>query len=93
MAACGPFWVYILECSDGTLYTGYTVDLELRLKAHRDGKGSKYTRSRLPIRLVYSEALDNRSLALSREVEIKRMPRRDKLQLVGLNRRTERNAP
>ncbi|MBU4515577.1 MAG: GIY-YIG nuclease family protein [Eubacteriales bacterium] len=85
MAVNSHYFVYILECSDGSLYTGYTVDLEQRLKAHGDGKASKYTRSRLPVRLVYSEAFDNRSSAVGREAEIKRRPRRDKLQLVNSN--------
>ncbi|MDI9370946.1 MAG: GIY-YIG nuclease family protein [Synergistaceae bacterium] len=74
-------WVYILLCSDGTYYTGWTFDTEERLKAHNDGKGAKYTASRLPVVLVYREKVASMSEALRRELEIKRMnrPRKDRL--------------
>ena len=73
--------VYMLRCSDGSLYTGITNDLERRVATHRAGKGGAYTRSRLPVRLVYSERRANRGAALSREAAIKRLPRLAKLAL------------
>ena len=78
--------VYILRCADGTLYTGVAIDLEARLSAHRAGKGAKYTRSRLPLRLVYRETRKDRSAALRRELEIKRLTRREKLKLIRRGR-------
>jgi len=73
--------VYLLRCSDGSLYTGITNDLPKRLKAHATGKASRYTRSRLPVRLVYQEPQAGRSSALKREAAIKRLsrPQKDKL--------------
>ena len=67
--------VYLLRCSDGPLYTGITNDLPKRLKAHAAGKASKYTRSRLPVRLAYSEPQRSKSAALQREVAVKRLRR------------------
>lgn len=75
-------YAYIVECSDGTLYTGYTNDLEKRMKAHNSGKDAKYTRSRLPVRLVYFEEYETKELAQSREWQIKQMTRQQKLQLI-----------
>ena len=75
-------YVYLLRCGDGSLYTGYTDDVERRLAAHRSGKGAKYTRSRLPVELVYSEELPDKSAALRREAAIKRLPRQEKLKLL-----------
>lgn len=75
-------WVYILRCGDGSLYTGWTNDLEHRLKMHAEGKGGKYTRSHLPVELVYSECFDTPAGARSREVIIKRLTRKEKLQLI-----------
>lgn len=75
-------YVYLLRCSDGTLYCGWTTDLDARLKAHNSGKGAKYTRSRLPVELVYSESYEDRHEALSREWHIKRLPRKEKLALI-----------
>ena len=69
------WWVYILRCGDGTLYTGMTDDPERRLAAHRSGHGAKYTRGRGPLELVYSEACGTRGDALRREAAIKRLPR------------------
>ena len=66
--------VYILECNDGTLYTGWTNDIDKRFKAHDDGKGAKYTKGRRPLKLVYLEELETKSEALKRENEIKKMP-------------------
>ena len=74
--------VYILECADGSLYTGITDDLQRRIKAHEGGKGAKYTRGRGPLKLRYQELLDSQSEALRREYQIKTMKRADKLQLI-----------
>ena len=74
--------VYILECGDGTLYTGITDDLPRRLKAHREGRGAKYTRGRAPLMLRYRETAADKSAALRRECAIKRMPRCEKLALI-----------
>lgn len=75
-------YVYLLRCSDGTLYCGWTTDPEARTAVHNSGKGAKYTRSRLPVRLVWSEAYEDRREALSREWHIKRMSREEKLALI-----------
>ncbi|MDD5241663.1 MAG: GIY-YIG nuclease family protein [Sulfuricella sp.] len=77
------WYCYILECVDGTLYTGITNDLEKRLAAHNSGTASKYTRSRLPVRMVFSETQADRASASRREIEIKRLPRAEKLRMVG----------
>ncbi|MBI4315959.1 MAG: GIY-YIG nuclease family protein [Chloroflexi bacterium] len=79
-----PF-CYILECADGTFYTGWTTDLDRRLKAHNAGRGAAYTRLRRPVRLVYSESLPDRSAAQKRELAIKRWPREKKIALVRDN--------
>ena len=76
-------YVYIVECADKTLYTGWTTDIERRLKAHNAGKGARYTRERRPVRLVYTEEVPNRRAALKRELKIKRMRRSQKLKLIG----------
>lgn len=76
--------VYILQCSDGTLYTGSTNDLEKRLHAHNHLKSAaKYTRARRPVKVVYSELCESLSLARKREAEIKRLTREEKLQLIA----------
>ena len=75
-------WVYILKCADGTLYTGWTNDPEKRVRAHAAGRGAKYTRSRLPVELVYREALPDRGGAMRREAQIKRQTRSEKLTLI-----------
>lgn len=73
------YFVYILKCRDSTLYTGYTNDLENRVKIHNTGKaGAKYTKARRPVVLVYSEAFKSKSKALKREWEIKKMKREEK---------------
>jgi predicted GIY-YIG superfamily endonuclease len=74
--------VYILLCADGTLYTGSTNDVEKRLRAHQSGRGAKYTRSRLPVRLVYQEAAPDKGAALRREAAIKKLSREQKLALI-----------
>lgn len=73
--------VYILRCADGTLYTGWTNDIQRRIKAHGTGKGARYTRSRLPVQLVYHEHCADPSSAMRREAAIKRLSRAQKLQL------------
>ena len=75
-------YVYILRCADGTLYCGWTTDLEKRLTAHNGGNGAKYTWSRLPVELVYYEEYGDRHDVLSREWHIKRMSREEKMRLV-----------
>ncbi len=78
-------YVYIVQCKDESLYTGYTNDLKKRIQVHNSGKGAKYTRSRRPVHLVYWEECPDRSSALSREAEIKKLSREEKLKLVGLD--------
>ena len=75
--------VYILRCRDGTLYTGIAVDLDRRLEAHRRGAAAKYTRSRLPVVLVYRERQPDRSGALKREAALRRLGRAGKLALIS----------
>ncbi|MFH1478809.1 MAG: GIY-YIG nuclease family protein [Candidatus Omnitrophota bacterium] len=76
-------WVlYILKCSDSSLYTGITTDLDKRLSRHNQGRACKYTRSRKPVRLVYNEIFDNESSARKREIEIKKLSRLNKLRLI-----------
>ena len=75
-------YTYILRCSDGTLYTGWTNDIETRIRCHNSGRGGKYTRSRLPVELVYTESFDTKEEAMSREWHIKRMSRQQKLRLI-----------
>ena len=74
--------VYILRCGDGSLYTGWTNDLQRRVKMHAEGKGGKYTRSHLPVELVYTEEFETSHEARSREVMIKRLSREQKLRLI-----------
>lgn len=78
------WFVYILRCGDGSLYTGCTDDVQRRLAIHRSGKGAKYTRSRLPLELVYQEPAADRSAALRREAAIKKLRRQEKLRLIEL---------
>lgn len=75
-------YVYILRCGDGSLYTGWTNDLEARLAVHQAGRGGKYTRSHLPVALVYYESFSSRREAMSREWHIKRLSRQEKLGLI-----------
>jgi putative endonuclease len=76
------WFVYILECADRTLYTGATNDMSKRLSRHQTGKGARYTRGRLPVRLKYTECCGDKREALKREYAIKRLKRPEKLQLV-----------
>ena len=75
-------YVYIVKCKDNTLYTGWTRNIEARIRVHNAGTGGKYTRGRLPVTLVYWEALATRSEALSREAAIKKMSRTEKLKMI-----------
>ena len=79
--------VYILRCKDDTLYTGWTNDLEKRITAHSQGKGAKYTKARLPVCLVYSEAFDTKQEAMQREYAVKQLTRQQKLELIENRRR------
>ncbi|MCD6288072.1 MAG: GIY-YIG nuclease family protein [Candidatus Hydrogenedentes bacterium] len=76
-----PYYVYMLRCADDTIYTGITTDLERRVRVHNDGKGAKYTRTRTPVELVYSEPFESKSEALKREWQIKKLSRSEKLQM------------
>lgn len=76
------WFVYIVRCADNTLYTGCTNDLEHRLLAHNSDKGAQYTKGRGPVELVYTEAVSSRSEAQAREYQMKRLSRKQKLQLV-----------
>jgi len=83
VATVSSWHVYILSCRDGTLYTGVAVDLSRRLEAHQRGSGAKYTRSRRPVTLAYHESQPDRSGALKREAELRRMGRAGKLELIA----------
>ncbi len=76
-------WVYLLRCSDGSLYTGWTVDLERRLAHHRSGIASRYTASRLPVELAQAIPMRDRTAARREEARIKRLSRPEKLALIG----------
>ncbi len=75
-------YTYIVECSDGTLYTGWTNNLEKRLEAHNAGKGAKYTKTRRPVKLVYQEQFETKEEAMSREYHIKQLSRKEKMKLM-----------
>lgn len=77
------FYTYIVECSDGTYYTGWTVNLENRIKAHNNGTGAKYTKTRTPVSLIYFEVLESKSLAMKREAAIKKLSRKKKELLIS----------
>lgn len=76
-------YVYILECADKSLYTGWTTSPEKRLKTHNEGKGAKYTKSRLPVSMLYCEEFSSKSEALRRECEIKKLSRQKKLEMIA----------
>ena len=78
----GKWYLYILRCGDGTLYTGITTDVEKRFAQHCSGKGAKYTRGRGPLELVYREECGDHSQALKREWEIKKLSRQEKMRLI-----------
>ncbi len=86
MTSC---YVYILRCSDGSLYTGYTVDLTHRVAVHNSGRGAKYTRSHLPVKLVYHEVLQDKGAALKREAELKKLSHIQKEILITSNKAVE----
>jgi len=77
-----PWFLYILECSDGSLYTGITKDMEHRLKTHNAGRASHFTRARLPVKLLYQEPCTGRTQALVREYAVKQLPRKKKEALI-----------
>jgi len=74
--------LYILECKDGSLYTGVTTDLTKRLKKHNQGSACKYTRTRKPVKVIYTELIGDESLAKKREIEVKKLSRENKLRLI-----------
>lgn len=76
-------YVYILECCDHTYYTGWTTNLENRIKTHNRGKGAKYTRCRIPVTLVYYEQFSDKKDAMKREYEIKQLSRKEKIMLIN----------
>ena len=76
------YYTYIARCKDHSLYTGYTNNLKKREEAHNNGKGSAYTRSRSPIKIIYSEEFKNRSDAMKRECEIKKLNKKNKERLI-----------
>ena len=76
-------FTYMLRCRDGSLYTGWTNDLDKRVQTHNMGKGGKYTRSRLPIELVYYEVFDTKEEAMKREAEIKKLRKEEKEKLIN----------
>jgi len=78
-----PYYVYVIECVDGTFYTGYTKDLDARLRLHVNGKGARYTRMHKPLKLVYTEELDCRLDAMRKERKLKKLRHRQKLELVN----------
>lgn len=80
------YYVYILKCNDNSLYTGITVNIKKRLEVHNQGKASKYTRARLPVKCVYTEESKDRSTASKRECEIKKLTRANKLKLIKSNK-------
>ena len=82
-------YAYLLKCSDGSLYAGWTNDPERRLKAHNNGTASKYTRSRRPVEMVYLEEFETKSEAMKREAALKMMTREQKLELIKICRQKE----
>ena len=79
-------YTYILRCRDGSLYTGWTNNLEKRLNCHNAGKGAKYTKARLPVELAYFETFQTKKEAMQREWEIKKMTKKEKIALIEENR-------
>jgi putative endonuclease len=82
MSTDGSHFVYVLECADGSFYTGYTTDVERRAAEHNAGEGAKYTRGRTPVEVIHAEAFEDRSAAMRREHEIKQLSRAEKERLV-----------
>lgn len=77
-------YVYIVECSDGTFYTGWTTDVQKRIQRHNQGKGAKYTRWRHPVKLIYIEEFETKKEATKREYEIKQLSKKEKIKLVNI---------
>ncbi|NQU95718.1 MAG: GIY-YIG nuclease family protein [Candidatus Omnitrophica bacterium] len=77
------WFLYIVKCKDSSLYTGITTNLEKRVKRHNEGMATKYTRGRKPVKLVYSKACSNESSARKKEIELKKLPRKKKLELIN----------
>jgi len=78
-----PCYCYIVKCSDGTYYTGWTTDPERRVKTHNTGRGARYTRMRRPVKLIYVESLPDRASAMKRERAIKALTRAEKIKVIG----------
>lgn len=87
-----PYWVYMVQCADNTIYTGMALDVEARIGRHNSGKGAKYTRCRLPVQCVYMEKCESKGTALKREYEIKQLSRKQKDELIKAGR-THMRAP
>lgn len=85
-------YTYIVKCRDGSLYTGWTTDLEKRIRVHNSGKGAKYTRSRGPVELVYYEKFETKALAMRREYEIKQLNHKEKERLLEREQRKDVSA-
>ncbi|MFW6389548.1 MAG: GIY-YIG nuclease family protein [Halanaerobiales bacterium] len=79
-------YVYIVECADGTYYTGYTVNIKRRIQQHNKGQGAKYTRGRLPVKLLYYEKYNTRSKAMKREYAVKQLKKQEKQKLIKLKK-------
>jgi predicted GIY-YIG superfamily endonuclease len=86
----GEAWVYMLRCADGSLYTGWSTDVQRRLARHDSGKASRYTASRLPVELVFTRAMPDRRSAMREEARIKRLDRAAKLALIAAKRAAEK---
>lgn len=85
----GGNYTYMVRCRDGTIYTGWTTRLERRIAEHNSGKGAKYTRSRGPVELIYYEESASKQEAMKRECEIKKMSRKQKLELAKKNKKSD----
>lgn len=83
-------YCYIVECADGTYYTGWAIDPEKRVIVHNKGRGAKYTRVRLPVKLVYIEEQPDQKSAMKREIAIKRLGRAGKIKLIGKSRQVDK---
>lgn len=84
-------YTYMVRCQDGSLYTGWTNNLEKRVKAHNEGKGAKYTRNRRPVELVYAEMHETKQEAMSREAKIKRFTKKEKEELAGSYQKSKKS--
>lgn len=87
--ALSPWWIYLLECEDGSLYTGIAKDISARFQLHMQGRGAKYTKQHKPVRVVYQEGAADRSTALKREYALKKLTRTQKLALCAAASMTE----